>query len=595
MSSSVRQPEEDLAERLSQVRLENETLSDVVSVVAFSADLDHVLERVVDLLTRASHCHACFIYLKVEDELRLRAASPVYRHLVGQLAFKLDEGLAGWTVRHRTSAFIRENAQDDERTNYIPALEEERFQSMVSVPIPSRAGEAIGAMVLHTVAPREFDEGILNVLERAAALVAGAIENARLYEDARHRVAALTRLSTLAQDVAGVVRRADLYRVATSGIRELLPCDVCRLYELDSEGQLRLAAADPPVAAGTGAATPGATVLLDILDPTHVRRADHEKLAAALDLPVAPRATMAAPVAAGDERVGVLVVAAQEPWQDHAKEVLRAAAHQVAVSLKRTELIERLMEENVARDLLEAIEHGKVEIAAGRARAAGIDLDRPHMVIHVSPLPDAPASSWADSGERVEAALRRSFPGAVCDLRPENLRALLPVPGEKPAVLAPIMSALETFAAQYQVLIGCSDGRRGADGARRSMREAHDSARITYALRGARAVLSYRDTGAYRYLINMLEDGGPDDHLRSAVQRVIAYDEQRRSQLLDTLEEYLSRGRAPAVTARALTIHVNTLRQRLERIETLLGLKLGDEDLVALQLAIKLARIRPRT
>jgi len=36
---------------------------------------------------------------------------------------------------------------------------------------------------------------------------------------------------------------------------------------------------------------------------------------------------------------------------------------------------------------------------------------------------------------------------------------------------------------------------------------------------------------------------------------------------------------------------VNTLRQRLERIEKLAGLVLSGEDLIALQLAIKLAHV----
>ena len=72
---------------------------------------------------------------------------------------------------------------DDPRTNYIPELEEDRFQSMAAVPVPSRAGDVIGVIVLHTAAPREFDEGTLKVLAHAAPLVAGAIENAKLYEE----------------------------------------------------------------------------------------------------------------------------------------------------------------------------------------------------------------------------------------------------------------------------------------------------------------------------------------------------------------------------------------------------------------------------
>jgi DNA-binding PucR family transcriptional regulator len=39
-------------------------------------------------------------------------------------------------------------------------------------------------------------------------------------------------------------------------------------------------------------------------------------------------------------------------------------------------------------------------------------------------------------------------------------------------------------------------------------------------------------------------------------------------------------------------VHVNTLRQRLDRVESLTGLELAREDLLALQLAIKLARLQ---
>jgi DNA-binding PucR family transcriptional regulator len=47
-------------------------------------------------------------------------------------------------------------------------------------------------------------------------------------------------------------------------------------------------------------------------------------------------------------------------------------------------------------------------------------------------------------------------------------------------------------------------------------------------------------------------------------------------------------------SARALYIHPNTLRQRLARIEELTGLKLDADDLLSLELAIKLARLHGR-
>jgi signal transduction protein with GAF and PtsI domain len=142
-----------------------------------------VLDATVGLVSEATDCHACFVYLRDSNRLRLQAASKVYAHLVGKLDMGVEEGLSGWVVRHNTPAFIRENAFDDPRMKYFSELEEEVFQSMVAVPIPSRSGDPLGTVVLHTEAPREFDEGVLNFLAHTASLVAGAIENARLYEE----------------------------------------------------------------------------------------------------------------------------------------------------------------------------------------------------------------------------------------------------------------------------------------------------------------------------------------------------------------------------------------------------------------------------
>src|ERR687892_1385244 len=101
--------------QLDRVALQSETLYAVIGVVASSPDLDRVLEGVVDLLTEATGCHACFVYLRDGERLRLRAASRIYAHLVGQVEFGLDEGLAGWVARNGTPEFIRENAMADPR------------------------------------------------------------------------------------------------------------------------------------------------------------------------------------------------------------------------------------------------------------------------------------------------------------------------------------------------------------------------------------------------------------------------------------------------------------------------------------------------
>ena len=187
-----------------------------------------MLDGIVEIATDATDCHAAFIYFVEDDRLLLRAASPRYSHLVGTLGWGLDEGLTGWVARTKTPEFIRENALEDPRMKYVPELEEERFQSMVAVPVLARDGDVLGVIVLHTQAPREFDAGVLNFLVHTASLVAGAIENAKLYEGTRRRVEALTTLTQLSQALAAVTLREDLYDAVTRGARQLLGAEAAR-------------------------------------------------------------------------------------------------------------------------------------------------------------------------------------------------------------------------------------------------------------------------------------------------------------------------------------------------------------------------------
>ena len=579
--STAHTPQDSLAEQLHRVRLESDTLYKVIGVIASAPDLSRVLDAIVDLLTEATDCHACFVYLRDGSRLRLRAASKIYAHLVGKLDMSVDEGLSGWVARHNAPAFIRDNAMDDPRMKYFAELEEEHFQSMVAVPIPSRSGDVLGTVVLHTEAPREFDEGVLNFLAHTASLVAGAIENARLYEETRRRVEGLTSLARLSQEIAAAAGREELLQLVPSGVRGLIGCDLCQLYQLDaSRERLELAAADPPDHPSPWPREGGAA-LLELLGRRTPRSTRQ---------PVADGSpgVLAVALTAGDQQLGALIAVAHRPFREDDDEVLHLLAGQVALALQKAELIERLTEENIVRDLFSALAEGAADVAEARARSAGWDISRPHVFVEVRPLGESP---WPALAERVETQLRRLAPGTLCDSGRRQLRALLPL--SRSEEQRALDSALAELGREERVAIGRSDARTGAARSGESLREAADAAQIAQSLMADEGgTMAYSDLGAYRYLVRMpLEEAPNDAHFR-AVRRLADYDRERRTQLVDTLERYLRDRRSIATTARALYVHPNTLRQRLNRIEELSGLDLANEDLLSLELAVKLMRLR---
>ncbi len=585
--------EEEAARR---VRRENETLYAVIKTVSSSLDLDRVLGGIVDIATDATACHACFIYFLEDDRLELRAASPRYSQFVGELGLGVNEGLAGWVARTETPEFIRENAMADPRMKFVPELEEEDFQSMVAVPILAKSGDVIGVIVLHTEAPREFEDDVLNFLVHTASLVAGAIENAQLYEETRRRVQALTTLARLSQVLAAVTLREDLYDAVARGARELLRADSCQIYRLDVQtDELRLASSDPEGAPAPSARPGGAGLVLDLMRRANGRgRGGRGRVARELWPDVDEGSLLVAPLVARDEQLGVLCCLADgRQFTEEDAELLGAVADQTAVGLKKAELIERLTAENTVRDMFDALAAGSVETAEAKASETRCDLGRSHLFLHAErgPGADEAALPWPELAARLETRLRKLYPRALFDSRRDRVRALVPLSNGNGEALAALRAECDSLGRDELLIVGLSDVDRGAAGARRRMREAADAARIGRSLVVDGGAVSYEQLGAYRYLVHLELDDAPRDRYRRSVAALSEYDHRRGSALVETLERFLADRGSVTTSARALYVHPNTVRQRLERIERVAELDLPKEDLLSLELALKLARL----
>ena len=555
------------------LREENETLYGVIKLVSSSLELGPMLQGIVELATQATGCHACFIYLLSDDQLTIRAASPVFAEAVDRVGFPVTEGLTGWVARQRKPEFIRERALEDPRMKYVPLLEEERFQSMVAVPILSRAGETIGVIVLHTEAPREFGEDTLTLLVHIASLVSGAIENAQSYERERQRADALTGLSALSHQVAAAQQESRLAQVVTRGVHELVHAERCRFYRLQEEsGAVELLAAAPAAAAAETVVN-AAELLLD-------------------------ERVLTISLTTGGERIGLLC--AQPPegrrFSEQEQEVLRAVAHLAAVALKRLELIEGLTKANTVKDLFEALAAGATEFAAGKAAEVRCDMTKPYLLLSALPARGIEQASraWRAAAEELARELAKLAPHTAIEPGPGPLRALLAYEVRRPERIEEVIGRCRELGLQHRAVVGLAEPQHTATEAGRAFREARDAVSIGSALLAEGGAITYAELGAYRYLVGISPADAPRDRVRAAVDKLIAYDLQRRTALLDTLERYLAERSCVIDSARVLYIHPNTLRQRLGRIEELTGLKLDEEDLLSLELAIKLSRLHGR-
>jgi GAF domain-containing protein len=578
---------------LSGLRDENRTLYGVIKLVSSSIELGPMLQGVVDLATQATDCHACFIYLLEDDQLTIRAASQVFADAVGRVQLAIEEGLTGWVARHRTPEFIREQAMNDPRMKYIPLLQEEHFQSMVAVPILSRSNDTLGVIVLHTEAPREFTEDTLKLLVHIASLVSGAIENAQLYQRERRRVDTLTRLAGIGGEVASATDADDLGLIVARGTRRVLEAEICQVYRLDPDGGgLQLLRSDPE-ALSSPPALSAAGFLIDALDGRGSGTAARG-MWPELDI----GDLLLTPMMAGGERLGLLCAGSPmgRKFSGEDTDLARAIAQIAAVAIKRAELIESLTNANIVKDLFEALAAGATSFAVAKAAEVGCDLTNPYLMVCAEPAGELePASvEWREAAEVLGRGIAALQPHAAVEAGPGPVRAALPLGAGRPERVEELLRSCEELGRQTRAAIGVSQLRASGAEAARAYREALDAATIGRALLHDGGAIAYSQLGAYRYLVHIAAEAAPRDRMREAVDVLIEYDNRRRSSLLDTLERYLAERRSVIESARALFIHPNTLRQRLARIEELTSVELDHDDLLSLELAIKLARLHGR-
>jgi GAF domain-containing protein len=587
-------------------RLDDERayLYQIIQTIGSGPDLEAILGGIVRLTTEATGCHACLIWFLEGDRLVLRSSSAPYEYLAGAVSMDLGEGLAGWVVKTRRSAFIKERALQDPRVKYFPELDEERFQSLVSVPMFGRDGEVMGVISLHAEAPHEFVRADLDFLEHTASLIAGAVENAHLYEETTARVALLTELSNLLQRIAGAPTLEVVFSTVSAGIRDLLHAERAEVYLSDPDKGLRLREANPPRLEERAFDT--RTLLYDVLRDHRAPAPEGSRhLATAIWGTDAPDHAIFAPLVSGDEQLGILAVSVPSPLPGTDTALSAVAAH-TAVAIKQHQLIERLQETNAVKDFFRALARegsteDELEAMAGRL---GHDLRVEHIVVQVEPWRGGPPAGgrssrrsvaphrarWRDHARRVEEQLSARL-GALCDVADGSLQALVSVADRSSA---DVLVTLREMSWDQQVgmplSVGVSAGCRGRGAFPQGFQEAAAAAAAGGLITGGPGVTGYDELGPYKYVLSI---AGADvrDPAQQRLELLVAYDRRRGTQLLDTLEGYLDHRGNVVGTSRALFIHPNTLRQRLERIQLETGVDLDTEDWLSLAVATKIVKL----
>jgi DNA-binding PucR family transcriptional regulator len=209
--------------------------------------------------------------------------------------------------------------------------------------------------------------------------------------------------------------------------------------------------------------------------------------------------------------------------------------------------------------------------AAVRAQALGYDLERPHRVVVVEPLPPA-----HDNDEFCQAVRRAAREGGVGSL-------LLPRAGAV-VLLADTEQEWPAFQGAIAIEVGGGPNRMGVGGCARqpaslvhSYRQALFVVKLMHTLGTDRATV-FDDLGVYRLFSGIADADEIEQFAKVWLAPLLDYDAVHHSDIVVTLCRYLETGRRQDATANALNVHRSTLKYRLQRVSEISGHDLSDPD-----------------
>ncbi|GAC1566489.1 MAG: hypothetical protein NVS3B14_09220 [Ktedonobacteraceae bacterium] len=618
---------------------ENMLLNEVISTVGSTLKVEEVLHHLVDTIVRAISCHAAFIYLyeKEKERLVLSSTSGQYSHLVGKIELALGEGINGWVGMTQQPVLLREEAMNDPRFRYYPELEEEKFQSLMTVPIMAKDRHLIGVITLHTAAPHEFTEQDQTFVSNTAALVAGAIENAQLYENTERKLNILTTLSVLSQTISSGLYLDEMLRSLATLTLQIMEADQCVILLMDqARGRLTVRASWPNVnerALSFQSVDVDRTTWEKLRD-LHVRGQLPEVSANALEglNPLKDahyKALLSVPLVAGAEQLGLLNIysARSRRYTSEDSTLLGTIANQIAMAIKNSHLVDMLAQKNLVKGFFDDLMYGTYDsedTLRQRANFIGCDLSRTHIVamleiMHMDeengeekerargPASKAQVDAVPQTEEdrlalhkRISGQARRrladSYPGSVLYERENLLTCIIclskdPTGSRLKTMLRDLVRQMRSEHGM-RVSIGVGNHCQQISDYRRGFAEATEALQMGQNLNRDGGVTHFNDLGVYRYLYKIARMDDLRDMYQDQVANIANYDRRKSTDLLDTLETYLECAGNLTKTSNRLFVHRNTLIQRLERLQSLCEIDLQERsNWLTLQVAIKVYKL----
>ncbi|WP_327246635.1 helix-turn-helix domain-containing protein [Streptomyces sp. NBC_01320] len=578
-------------------------LFDTAGDLAASRDLDDVLKAIVRRARMLLGTDTAYLTLPDEEagDTYMRVTDGSVSLLFQRLRLELGEGLGG-LVAQTASPYATPDYRTDDRfrhtRNINAGVLDEGLVAILGVPLllgSSRGGtgKVIGVLFAADRAPRVFSPDEVALLCSLAAHAAIAIDTARALADTRSALAELAEANAELAEANAAVREHSAAMQRAEEAHDRLTDLVLRGGDVKDVAAAVAGLLDSPLTIHDPGGRPlaavrpdGAGLAADSMDAGWLVETAEESRTGARAVHRDGRWICA--VLAGQELLASLVLHQRGRLDDSDRRLFERAAvvTGLLLLLRRTvaETENRIRGELIS-DLLTDADRDPAGLAE-RGRRLGIDLDRPHLLL------------VAEAGAREKlcaAALRYLFGGDIRGVSAEHAGTVVLLigceaeadPGPDAGDAARAAAAQLGQLVQAPVTVAATGPARGPRQLAAAYAEASRCLRAMRVLGRTGEGACVDELGFLGVVLGNAQD--VDGFVTATLGPLLRYDAQRGTHLVRTLSAYFGSGCSLIRAKDELHVHVNTVVQRLDRIQVLLGRDWNEPDrALELQLALRL-------
>lgn len=186
VEAALRQAHDELEQRVRERTAELTLLNRATRALVSTLELSEVFVIVLEEARRLMDVGACSVWLEdpATGELVCRHNTGPQSDTVQGWRLAPGEGVAGWVTQNGQSVVLQDAQADQRHNREVGEAINLTTRSILSVPLIVK-GTPIGALQVLDSEPDRFDKTDLELMESLAAVAASAVDNARLYRQAR--------------------------------------------------------------------------------------------------------------------------------------------------------------------------------------------------------------------------------------------------------------------------------------------------------------------------------------------------------------------------------------------------------------------------